>query len=380
MDAPALRRRRRTRPRWRPASAPRSSWPRCRTCCGCARPDRDTVLYPAVSYPTYEMGATLAGLPRRAGAGRRAWHLDLDAIDRRRRRRARCACGSTRRATRPAALDDLDAAARRGAARTACRCSATSATSSSPGTGRGRTILGRPDGVLAVHSLSKRSNLAGMRVGFYAGDAELVDYLREVRKHAGFMVPGPGAGGRRRRPRRRRRTSTSSATRYRRRLERLAEVLARVAGIDAPLPAGGFYLWLPAPGGDGWALRRPAGRRGRGARAPRASSTAPPAPATSAWPWCSPTTASSWWRRASGRPDGPSSPEGGGVSRPVRLAFRAMADLRSTDRGALGRGATARPPATSPPATWCTRRSTCSTGARPGRRGRRPTRSSCTSG
>jgi aspartate/methionine/tyrosine aminotransferase len=55
-----------------------------------------------------------------------------------------------------------------------------------------RTILEHGlDGVVAVHSLSKRSNLAGVRAGFYAGDSDLVDYLREVRKHAGFMVPGP---------------------------------------------------------------------------------------------------------------------------------------------------------------------------------------------
>ena len=46
-------------------------------------------------------------------------------------------------------------------------------------------------GVVAVHSLSKRDNFAGARIGFYAGDAELVHYLREVRKHAGLMPPGP---------------------------------------------------------------------------------------------------------------------------------------------------------------------------------------------
>ncbi len=47
------------------------------------------------------------------------------------------------------------------------------------------------DGVLALHSLSKRSNLAGLRAGFYAGDPDLVTYLSETRKHAGLMVPGP---------------------------------------------------------------------------------------------------------------------------------------------------------------------------------------------
>jgi succinyldiaminopimelate transaminase len=47
------------------------------------------------------------------------------------------------------------------------------------------------DGLLAVHSLSKRSNLAGYRAGFVAGDPVLVRELLEVRKHAGMMVPAP---------------------------------------------------------------------------------------------------------------------------------------------------------------------------------------------
>ena len=49
----------------------------------------------------------------------------------------------------------------------------------------------RADGVLAVHSLSKRSNMAGLRAGFVAGDPRLVSYLGEIRKHAGMMVPAP---------------------------------------------------------------------------------------------------------------------------------------------------------------------------------------------
>ena len=47
------------------------------------------------------------------------------------------------------------------------------------------------DGVLAVHSLSKRSNLAGYRFGFVAGDSQVVADLLAVRKHAGMMVPTP---------------------------------------------------------------------------------------------------------------------------------------------------------------------------------------------
>ena len=46
-------------------------------------------------------------------------------------------------------------------------------------------------GVLAVHSLSKRSNLAGYRAGFVAGDPRLVAGLLEARKHAGLIVPEP---------------------------------------------------------------------------------------------------------------------------------------------------------------------------------------------
>jgi succinyldiaminopimelate transaminase len=50
---------------------------------------------------------------------------------------------------------------------------------------------GSLDGLLAVHSLSKRSNMAGYRAGFIAGEAELVTSLLEVRKHSGEMLPTP---------------------------------------------------------------------------------------------------------------------------------------------------------------------------------------------
>jgi succinyldiaminopimelate transaminase len=46
-------------------------------------------------------------------------------------------------------------------------------------------------GLLALHSLSKTSSLAGYRAGFAAGDPELIAELLAVRKHAGMMVPGP---------------------------------------------------------------------------------------------------------------------------------------------------------------------------------------------
>lgn len=45
--------------------------------------------------------------------------------------------------------------------------------------------------LIAIHSLSKSSNLASYRAGFLAGDPALIAELTEVRKHSGLMVPGP---------------------------------------------------------------------------------------------------------------------------------------------------------------------------------------------
>ena len=124
-----------------------------------------------------------------------------------------------------------------------------------------------------MHSLSKRSNLAGVRVGFYAGDPELVHYLQEVRKHVGMMVPGPAQAA-----------GVVALDddehvevqrqRYRRRLERMAEILGAWTGMPIALPAGGFYLWFPVA--DGWAFTERLAAERRRARQPRASSTAPP--------------------------------------------------------------------------------------------------------
>ncbi|MBF4162390.1 succinyldiaminopimelate transaminase [Nocardioides acrostichi] len=50
---------------------------------------------------------------------------------------------------------------------------------------------GSADGLLVLHSLSKRSNLAGYRAGFLAGDATLVRELLSVRRDVGLIVPAP---------------------------------------------------------------------------------------------------------------------------------------------------------------------------------------------
>jgi succinyldiaminopimelate transaminase len=211
-------------------------------------PTRDTVLYPAISYPSYEMGAILAGcrpVPVRASPDGR---MDLDSIDPSDAARALLLWVNSP-ANPTGALDDLDAAAEWGRAHDVpvfsdeCYVEFT-------WTGRGRTILeSGVDGVVAVHSLSKRSNLAGVRVGFYAGDADIVGYLQEVRKHVGLMVPGPAQA------------AAIAAldddehvevqrVRYRSRLELLASVLSEWSGEPVAVPQGAFYLWIAV--GDGW--------------------------------------------------------------------------------------------------------------------------------
>jgi len=222
-------------------------------------PSKDTVLYPAVSYPSYEMGALLAGCRALPVPVDEKWRLDLDAIDPADAARALCLWSNTP-ANPTGGLDDLDAVATWGRSHGVpvfsdeCYVEFTwDGPPSLTGQPPGRSILSAGlEGVVAVHSLSKRSNLAGVRVGFYAGDPELVHYLREVRKHAGLMVPGPAQ------------VAAIAALddashvevqreRYHGRLERVAAVMASL-GLDAPLPGGGFYLWVPAPGGDAWGL------------------------------------------------------------------------------------------------------------------------------
>jgi succinyldiaminopimelate transaminase len=50
---------------------------------------------------------------------------------------------------------------------------------------------GQNSNILAVHSLSKRSSMAGYRGAFVIGDESLIKKILEIRKHAGMMVPLP---------------------------------------------------------------------------------------------------------------------------------------------------------------------------------------------
>lgn len=150
---------------------------------------RGTVGFPELAYPTYEVGARLAGATAARGDSTLGWgpigpdllwlnspanptgavlpeaHL-AKVVEWARSRRStvvasdECYAGLEWDAPAPSLLADRI-------------------------TGRDHT------GLLLVHSLSKRSNMAGYRFGFVAGDPALVGALLEVAKHAGMMVPGP---------------------------------------------------------------------------------------------------------------------------------------------------------------------------------------------
>ena len=105
-------------------------------------------------------------------------------------------------------------------------------------------------GLLAVHSLSKRSNMAGYRAGFVTGDPELIAELLEIRKHAGMIVPGPVQAAM---------TAAlgddehadAQRARYAARRDVLRPAL-EAAGWATAHSRAGLYLWAAHPARDGW--------------------------------------------------------------------------------------------------------------------------------
>ena len=149
----------------------------------------DLVVYPTMAYPTYLVGAKIAGCraiacddldqlgDATAGAGLDQFTIEPDWPDPRSPRRSK---------------HRVNWARERGSLVASDECYGEFGWEAEPISVLHPSInAGRHDGLLAVHSLSKRSNLAGYRAGFVAGDRDVVADLLLIRKHAGMLVPRP---------------------------------------------------------------------------------------------------------------------------------------------------------------------------------------------
>ncbi|MEE6295833.1 succinyldiaminopimelate transaminase [Georgenia wangjunii] len=204
----------------------------------------DVVVHPRVAYPTYDVGARLAGaepFPADAttavgpGPVRLVW---LNSPS-----------NPTGRVLGVEHLAKVVAWARaRGAVVASDECYAELAWEE-PWASEGvpsildeRVNGGSHEGLLALYSVSKQSNLAGYRAAFAAGDPALIERLLAVRKHAGMIMPGPVQAA-----------LTAALTddahvaeqreRYRSRRQVL-RAACEVAGLEvAPESEAGLYLW-----------------------------------------------------------------------------------------------------------------------------------------
>ena len=109
-----------------------------------------------------------------------------------------------------------------------------------------------PERVFTFHSLSKRSNLPGLRSGFVAGGVEGIARIRKLRSFAGAPLPLPIQ-----------RVSEAAWNDDAHVAESLALYHAKFALADQVFagmqgwqpPAGGFFLWLPVEDGEAAALK-----------------------------------------------------------------------------------------------------------------------------
>ncbi|MDX1875366.1 succinyldiaminopimelate transaminase [Mycolicibacterium sp. 120266] len=148
----------------------------------------DTVVIPELAYPTYDVGARLAGAQVVAADSLTQLGPQSPAL---------VYLNSPSNPTgRVLGVDHLRKvvgwARERGAIVASDECYLGLAWDAQPFSVLHPSVSdGDHTGLLAVHSLSKTSSLAGYRAGFVAGDPALVRELLEVRKHAGMIVPTP---------------------------------------------------------------------------------------------------------------------------------------------------------------------------------------------
>jgi len=207
----------------------------------------DVMVHPELAYPTYDIGARLAGATAVASDS-----LLSVGPSRVRLVWVNSPSNPTGRVLPVGHLRKVVSWAReRGAVVASDECYLTLGWEATPVSVLHPSVCGGSfDGVLAVHSLSKRSNLAGYRAGFVSGDPGLVAGLLAVRKQAGMMVPGPVQAA-----------MTAALEddahaeeqrgRYAARRSALREAFA-AAGWTVDHSEAGLYLWVTHPGHDCW--------------------------------------------------------------------------------------------------------------------------------
>ena len=150
----------------------------------------DLVVIPEIAYPTYEVGAALVGARTVATDALTALGPETPSIV-----WVNSPSNPTGRVLPAAHLRKMvDWCRERGALLVSDECYLECAWD--PGASPISVLHpdvcgGSPEGLLAVHSLSKRSNLAGYRCAFVAGDPAVVRELLEVRRNLGLIMPGP---------------------------------------------------------------------------------------------------------------------------------------------------------------------------------------------
>jgi succinyldiaminopimelate transaminase len=216
----------------------------------------DTVIYPTLAYPTYDIGARLAGSASVAvdAAVRAGQPGALDGAPASTRLLwVNSPSNPTGRVLPADVLRDAVAWARaRGAVIASDECYIGLGWDTSPVSVLHESVRGDSlDGVLAVFSLSKRSNLAGYRAGFVTGDPALMKDLLLVGRQAGMIVPAPVQAA-----------MTAALSDDTHAAEQKARYAARRAVLLAGLTKTGFrvehseaglYLWATRPGLDCWA-------------------------------------------------------------------------------------------------------------------------------
>jgi succinyldiaminopimelate transaminase len=213
----------------------------------------DVVAFPRVAYPTYDVGARLAGatpLPLDTASDPASWPADVSLIW------LNSPGNPDGHVLDLAQLRRIVAWARdRGAVLASDECYAelTWSVPEAPSLLDERVNGGRYAGLLSLYSLSKQSNLAGYRAAFIAGDARLIAPLTEVRKHSGFLMPAPVQAAMTWALGDEAHVAAQKGL-YRSRRERLLGVLDRAGLVDDPLSQAGLYIWAAHARGtaSGW--------------------------------------------------------------------------------------------------------------------------------